>query len=193
METLLYLCSGGRSWDTQIAKSSAPILSAADAGESLAVAEASHIAEQPVSEGSLEESSQGLSACDPQRSSANGTDSVRDSRSKQNTQKTDCSVSLSREVGMLYSQPIWSSLPAILAVSSEMCCPATVVCGVQAIASHYRSCRHGQTLPSAAGQSGRSLSRKAQPIRRCTAFRILAGVRGAILQACQAWPGKRSH
>ena len=106
METLLYLCSGGRSWDTQIANSSAPMLSAADAGESLPVAVAPHSAEQPASERSLEDSSQGPPACEHQQSSANGAGPVRDSRSKQNTQKTDHSADLSSEVSLLSLQPV---------------------------------------------------------------------------------------
>ena len=103
METLLYLCSGGRSWDTQIANSSAPISSAA-AGEALPVAKASHSAEQPISEGSLEGISEAAQACDHQQPSANGSGPVGNSRSKQSTQKIDHSTSLSPEVGMLSLQ-----------------------------------------------------------------------------------------
>ena len=104
METLLYLCSGGRSWDTQIANSSAPAISAATAAEALPVTEASHSAEQPMSEGSLEGTSEAAPACDHQQSSATGSGPVGDSRSKQGTQKMDHSTSLSPEVGMLSLQ-----------------------------------------------------------------------------------------
>ena len=106
METLLYLCSGGRSWDTQIANSSAPALPAAAAGESLPVTGTSHSAEQPLSEGSLERVSEAAQACGHQQPSANGSDPVGDSRSKQSTRKIDHSTSLSPEVRMLSLQPI---------------------------------------------------------------------------------------
>lgn len=101
METLLYLCSGGRSWDTQIANSSAPAISAATAAEALPVTEATHSADRPMSEGSVEGSSQAVQACDHQPSSANGTDPMTDSTSKQDARKADHSTSLSSEVGML--------------------------------------------------------------------------------------------
>ena len=125
MDILLYLCSGGRSWDSQLAGASAAGSGAAAAGngtsakvrggtEAGAGAESSNGSSAPASSIKVEDAHASASPQDPKTPAEAGAGSGRaGSTGRDGTQQPDAAASLSEEVrlGALqsFSYKLWPS------------------------------------------------------------------------------------